>query len=246
MGSVFSGGGAVQVVGYEMKSGEIIEVEFQPNAGLGFVPWPGTFALAAYLDANAEALGLSNLVALELGSGSCSVAGLTAGKLCKKTVLTDRVEVIDSIGNAVARSNLWGKVDVRVLDWADLEFTMSAFTTQEIDMIFMTDVVYFDFLWKPLLHTLLLLCKPTTQVLWANCDGYPSYTPNVDEFLKMLEEFFEITVEQDRRQLGLGSPNELPTGRVLIRRLTLKDHLLAQEEVDRAMVKGCVRRRCMP
>merc|ERR1719401_2505242 len=106
----------------------------------------------------------------------------------------------------------------------------------------MTDVVYYDMLWKPLLHTLLLLSTASTTVLWANCNGYPHFSPDVPAFLKLIEEFFDVTVEEDRPQLGCGSPSELSDGRVIIRRLTLRDEEAAQEEVERAMARGCARR----
>mmetsp|Transcript_39218 Transcript_39218/g.104707 ORF Transcript_39218/g.104707 Transcript_39218/m.104707 type:complete len:243 (+) Transcript_39218:113-841(+) len=237
------GSGSVETVGFDLSNGKRVEVEFRAGAGLGFVPWPGTFALANYLDKHAEELELSSKTALELGSGSSTISGLAAGHLCKFTTLTDRPEVIQKLGDAASRAGLlFDKVDVKVLDWGDLDFTMSCFRPENIDLIIMTDVVYYDMLWKPLLHTLLLLSRTTTMILWTNCNAYPKFKPDIDAFLKLIGEFFDVAIVDDIPQSGCGSPSEVLGGRAVTRRLTLRDEEEAREAVDQALSRDCARR----
>eukprot|EP00439_Symbiodinium_sp_Y106_P084358 s126_g25.t1 len=133
-----------------------------------------------------------------------------------------------------------------VLDWVDLEFTESAFRPGHSDLILMSDVVYFPHLRRPLLNTLLYLCTEDTLVLWANCDKYPEYEPDIDSFLELLEPFFRVTEEEDRPQKGFGGPCEVSEGVVKIRSLRILNMELAQNELARAKVGGpgeaCIKR----
>ncbi|CAE8692392.1 unnamed protein product, partial [Polarella glacialis] len=136
-------------------------VKYKANAGLGYTPWPGTFALANFLDANKDKLALSGRRALELGSGACPVAGLAAGLLCREATLTDRLELIHVL-DASIQFGIQGlspkpAICAKVLDWGDLEFTESCFRAGEADLLLMSDVVYFPMLRQKLLNTLLLL-----------------------------------------------------------------------------------------
>lgn len=237
------GQGKRQIAGIDLSDGTRIEVEFNPSDGLGFTPWPGSFALALYLDQHADELELKNKRALELGSGSSSVCGFTAGHLCKFATLTDRPEVIHALGDAASRCGLLHrKVDIKVLDWNDMEFTVSAFRHEDVDMILMTDVVYYDMLWPGLLNQLLILSRASTLILWANCDKYPKFTPDVDKFLHLISEFFDVTVLEDRLQEGTGCPTGVYGGRVVTRRLTLRDEEQAQEALEHTRSRDCTRR----
>eukprot|EP00931_Biecheleriopsis_adriatica_P068910 TRINITY_DN42809_c0_g1_i1.p1 TRINITY_DN42809_c0_g1~~TRINITY_DN42809_c0_g1_i1.p1 ORF type:complete len:249 (+),score=60.56 TRINITY_DN42809_c0_g1_i1:91-837(+) len=234
----------------QLQDGRQIKVKYKEGAGLGFTPWPGSFALAKFLDVHRERLRLSQRRALELGSGACSVSGLTAGLLCKQADLTDRLEVLQDLDASI--SFAFGHLEpmpnalAKVLDWQDMEFTESAFRPGQADLLLMSDVVYFPMLMKPLLNTLLLLSTASTEILWANCDQYPSYVPDLEPFLEMLGRFFEITVEEERSQLGCGGPCEVPEGRVTVRSLRLAHVDLAREEVKRAKAgnpaEACIKR----
>lgn len=238
-----SSSGRLEGVEFVLADGTCLRTSYQSGAGLGFVPWPGTFALASYLDRNANRLNLHEVSSLELGSGSCTISGLAAGKLCRWTTLTDRSEVITTLARTVRDNDLLDtKVAVKVLDWVDLDFTMSSFSSEAIDVILMTEVVYYDMLWRPLLHTLLLLCESKTLVFWANCDTYPHFTPNVEGFLKLLDPFFQVHIEETVPQRVCESPHSLPNGQVTIRLLTLKDKDQAMEAVDLALARDCARR----
>mmetsp|Transcript_12906 Transcript_12906/g.29298 ORF Transcript_12906/g.29298 Transcript_12906/m.29298 type:complete len:245 (-) Transcript_12906:99-833(-) len=244
MGGSWSGG-PPETTTLELHDGHRISVKYRRNAGLGFTPWPGTFALASYLDAHSEELGLQHKSALELGSGACSVAGLAAGHLCREAVLSDRPEVVHEIYKLVCQAGLQETVKVKIINWTDLDFTLSQQPPGAADLILMSDVVYFDMLWKPLLHTLLLLCTESTVVYWANCDSYPHFTPDLARFLPMMEEFFRVEVEDDRPQQELKGPNGVPGGRSVVRSMRLLDVEHAREEVERAMERNCARR-CIP
>merc|ERR1712113_872191 len=117
--------------------------------------------------------------ALELGSGSCAIAGIAAGFLCREVTLTDRQEVIMELAANVKASKAPSSVHVKVLDWADLDFTLSFMRPGDADILLMSDVVYFPMLWKPLVHTLLAISTSQTVVYWANCDKYPHYSPDL-------------------------------------------------------------------
>jgi len=209
------------------------------------MPWPGSFALAAFLDARAEELCLADKSALELGSGACSISGLVAGHLFREVVLSDRPEVVHDIYLLTQGAGLSQKVKVKVLDWMDLDFTLQQQQPGMADLILISDVVYFPTLWRPLLNTLLLLSSDATTIYWANCDRYPSFTPDLQGFLALVEAFFHVTIEEDRLQLESEGPGTVPGGRVAIRSLRLIDPDAAQEAVEWAMSKGCARR-CIP
>eukprot|EP00933_Yihiella_yeosuensis_P043934 TRINITY_DN38978_c0_g1_i1.p1 TRINITY_DN38978_c0_g1~~TRINITY_DN38978_c0_g1_i1.p1 ORF type:complete len:257 (+),score=30.58 TRINITY_DN38978_c0_g1_i1:70-840(+) len=245
---------APQCAEIELKDKRIVKIRYSPNAGLGFTPWPGSFALANFLDENSEKLELSEKRVLELGSGSCSVSGITAGLLCKQVTLTDRLEVLQPLDECIRFSyeGVTPKPDVtpKVLDWKDLEFTESCFKAGQADIILLSDVVYFPQLRTPLIHTLLALCTTSTHILWANCDKYPQFTPDLPTFLERLEKYFDITLEQERSQFGCGGPSQVPDGRVFVRSLRLRQTEvgLAQRELEIARAGGplesCVKR-CM-
>lgn len=237
--------GRLETATYQLQGGGVVAVEYRRGAGLGFVPWPGSFALAAFLDTRAEALGLREKSALELGSGACSVSGLVAGHLCKKVVLSDRPEVVHDLYVLIQRAGLSRTVSVKVLDWNDLEFIQHEQQPGAADLILMTDVVYFPTLWKPLLHTLLLLSSDSTVIYWANCDRYPHFVPDLDRFLVLLEAFFTIAIEEERLQSECEGPGGVPGGHVVIRSLRLLDAERAQEEVEHAIARNCARR-CIP
>jgi len=133
-------------------------------------------------------------------------------------------------------------VQVKVLDWGDLDFTLSIQRRGAAHILLMSDVVYFPMLWKPLVHTILAISTSETVVYWANCDKYPHFRPDMVNFLELVKEFFHINIEEERSQVGCGGPSEVEDGRVVIRSLKLIDENAAQDEVDRAMAKSCVRR----
>ncbi|CAJ1435776.1 unnamed protein product [Effrenium voratum] len=233
-----------------LSEGRTYQVKWPDTGGLGYTPWPGSFMLAAYLDEHREELELSEKKLMELGSGASSVAGLAAGLLCKQVDLTDRLEVLEDLDASIkfAYQNIEAepKVHAKVLDWVDLEFTETAFRPGHADILIMSDVVYFAHLKRPLLHTLLYLCTESTLVLWANCDRYPEYEPDLEQFLEILEPFFCMTVLQESSQKGCGSPCEVPDGKMTLRSLRILDMDLAQNELARAKVLGpteaCIKR----
>jgi len=92
------------------------------------------------------------------------------------------------------------------------------------------------------MHTLFALCTESTQVLWANCDKYPEYTPNVKSFLELVERYFHVEVLEDREQSHCDGPSATAGGRVVIRSLRLADRELAEEELTHALHRGCARR----
>ncbi|CAE7023005.1 METTL21C [Symbiodinium natans] len=247
---------ALPVTGYDsvrhesFRAPQPLTVKWPENGGLGYTPWPGSFVLAKYLDTHREELGLQEKKVLELGSGTCSVAGLAAGLLCKQVDLTDRLEVLEELHQNIqfAYQNMEAepRVMAKVLDWVDLEFTESAFKPGQADLILMSDVVYFSHLRRPLLNTLLYLCTEDTLVLWANCDKYPEYEPDVESFLELLEPFFRITEEEEGPQKGYGGPCEVHEGIVKLRSLRIMNMDLAQNELARAKVGGpgeaCIKR----
>mmetsp|Transcript_45082 Transcript_45082/g.96729 ORF Transcript_45082/g.96729 Transcript_45082/m.96729 type:complete len:244 (-) Transcript_45082:8-739(-) len=237
------GGGKLLKAEYEMTNGVRVEVEYQSGAGLGYIPWPGTYALASFLDRHKDEFQLSKMNALELGSGSATLAGLAAGHLCKFTTLTDRPEVIEPLGEAASRNGLlYKKIDVKVLDWSDLDFTLSAFDPENFDLIFFADTVYYDMLWRPLLNTLLALSKMNSLILWANCDKYTKFTPQIDTFVELISEYFDVSVVEERSQDGTGCPNGVYGGKVVIRQLKLKDAEQAREAVEHVQARDCTRR----
>jgi len=232
-------GGQPETAELRLSDGRVVSVRFRGGAGLGFRPWPGTFALAEFLDERREELRLQELEALELGSGACSICGLAAGLLCRRATLSDRPEVARELYLLAQRHGLQDRVSVKVLDWTDLDFVEREQRPGAADLILMADVVYFPTLWRPLLHTLLLLASGSTLVLWANCDRYPHYTPDLAAFLGLLAPFFEVRLERELPQEG--RPGASGGGRVLVRSLRLRDEEAAREELERAR-GGCVRR----
>lgn len=191
--------------------------------------------MAKFLEARKDELNLANSHVLELGSGACSVSGLMAALLCKEVDLTDRLEVLEeldqSINFAFQAVHPRPKVTAKVLDWKDLEFTETAFKPGKADIILMSDVVYFPMLRRPLLHTLLFLCNENTKVLWANCDRYPSFEPDMARFLEVYGDFFEMTVEEERDQVGCGGPSEVIGGKVTIRSMKISNAENAAQEL---------------
>mmetsp|Transcript_20246 Transcript_20246/g.36105 ORF Transcript_20246/g.36105 Transcript_20246/m.36105 type:complete len:259 (+) Transcript_20246:112-888(+) len=236
------------MVSLQLKDGRLLQARYIPDGGLGYTPWPGNFAMARYLDTHKDELKLSERHVIELGSGACSVSGLMAGIHCKKVELTDRLEVLEeidaAIGFAFQGMSPMPNCSAKVLDWADLEFTETAFTPGKADTLMMSDVVYFPMLKNPLVHTLLFLCNANTEVLWANCDRYPSYVPDMEDFLQLIREFFDISELEERPQQGLGGPNEVIGGRVCIRSLRLSSDpakvAAAKEELEMAKIGGPV------
>jgi len=248
MGQV--GSRATTIERLPLSDGRTYQVKWIERGGLGYTPWPGSFMLAKYLDNKKDELELKDKKLIELGSGTCSVAGLAAGLLCKEVDLTDRYEVLEeldaSIHFAYQNTDAEPCVKAKVLDWVDLEFTETAFRPGQADIVMMSDVVYFPHLQRPLLHTLLFLCNESTLVLWANCDRYPEYEPNVEHFMEVLEPFFSMTVEEERSQKGCGSPCVVPEGSMTLRSLRLLNSELAGNELARAKVLGptekCIKR----
>eukprot|EP00913_Durusdinium_trenchii_P019901 g18708.t1 len=84
-----------------LADGRTYQVKWFERGGLGYTPWPGSFMLAKYLDAKQEELELKEKKLLELGSGTCSVAGLAAGLLCKEVDLTDRYEILEELDASI-------------------------------------------------------------------------------------------------------------------------------------------------
>jgi len=254
MGQAVGGSKQTSSVSLQLTDGRIFQAKYVPDGGLGYTPWPGSFAMARYLDTHRDELKLAERHVIELGSGACSVSGLMAGLLCKQVELTDRLEVLEeidaAIGFAFQGMHPAPNCKAKVLDWGDLEFTETAFKVGQADTLMMSDVVYFPMLKNRLVHTLLYLCDAKTEVLWANCDRYPSYVPDMDDFLEYIGEFFDITVLEERPQQGLGSPNEVTGGKVCIRSLRLSSDpnkvAAGKEELEMGKIGGpvesCVKR----
>jgi len=134
---------------------------------------------------------------------------------------------------------------VKALDWNHLDNTLEEQVPGAADIILLSDVVYFPHLWKPLPHTVLLLSTQETLVLWANCDGYAHFTPDLAGFLALIEPFYSVIVEEERLQSDSGGHGGNTSGRVAIRSLRLLDSEVARDEVEKAMEKSCIVKRCL-
>lgn len=170
----------------------LLQLKFKPKGGLGFRLWPGALALASFLEERGEAwIEAGKSEVLELGSGVCGLCGLLCGFLrCSPATVTvtDVTGVMADLGMNVQRAQETlrqggrcgdgggaTKLGIANLDWTDFTSTYTSFRRGRFDLILMSDTVYWKHLFKPLFKTLLLLCGDGTRVLWANCNGFPTY-----------------------------------------------------------------------
>eukprot|EP00928_Gymnodinium_smaydae_P087998 TRINITY_DN72159_c0_g1_i1.p1 TRINITY_DN72159_c0_g1~~TRINITY_DN72159_c0_g1_i1.p1 ORF type:complete len:260 (-),score=47.15 TRINITY_DN72159_c0_g1_i1:288-1046(-) len=247
MGGVFTSGAVVESV-FRLQDGRSVVVKHpKSGGGLGFMPWPGAWALAKYIDDHAAELQLQDKRAVELGSGACALAGRVATLHCKEVMLTDTSEVTPHLCE-LARASPAPRPDVRELNWVGIWTTDAMYQPGDFDLVLMSDVVYFDFLFKPLMNTLLALCDLDTVVLWGNCDAFPDYrNPDIARFLTMISPFFDISVAMECSQDAVGAPQAVLTNghRVTVYELRLKNLDTARAEVERALQGDIALPRCL-
>lgn len=143
-----------------------------PSQGLSFQLWPAattlftlldnhsTSPLSPILDTISNGSTHGDLKILELGSGTGIVGIAAAVTLGAKVTVTDLPHVIPNLqfnvdANADVLASRGGAVTVAALRWgedADVEAV-----GREFDLVLASDVVYYDYLYEPLLKTLRLL-----------------------------------------------------------------------------------------
>ena len=154
--------------------------------GLSFQIWPAAHALCWYLEemvgsgSNPSWLGLmdKNLVGtvklgskrsrvrvLELGAGT-GMVGIVCAVLGADCVLTDLSHVTPNLMHNAAlnqetieRSGRGGSISVKTLRWGDVDDMR--IVGRDFNLVVASDVVYYDHLFEPLLHTLKWLTQST-------------------------------------------------------------------------------------
>ncbi|KAK4790291.1 hypothetical protein SAY86_017595 [Trapa natans] len=139
------------------------------SQGLSFQLWPAATTLVSILDDSAAGPLSSTLAAfgdreqlriLELGSGTGLVGIAAAAALGADVTVTDLPHVLPNLhfnaeANAPLLSSTGGAVRVAALRWGEAEDV--ELIGNDFDLVLASDVVYYDYLFDPLLQTLKLL-----------------------------------------------------------------------------------------
>merc|ERR1712156_412667 len=128
---------------------------------MGSIVFPAARALVSWLEEHGG--DLKGVRALELGSGS-GVVGLEACALGADVIVTD-VEVYTGMIRENIEANqscLKGKAEARGLDWAE---EVSDELKSSIDLLLVSDCVYYEQSLQPLVTTMASLTHPKSTVL---------------------------------------------------------------------------------
>ncbi|XP_072267826.1 protein-lysine methyltransferase METTL21C [Pyxicephalus adspersus] len=171
--------------GYEIIIQEAID-------GYAGVIWPGAKALCYFLEENQNKFNLRNKKVLEIGSGT-GLVSIVACILGAHVTATDLPDVLGNLRFNLSR-NTRGRVlqmpEVKELVWGqDLDLNYPKITCV-YDYILAADVVYHHTCLDELLETMKHLCRPGTQLIWAN-----KFRFNTDlEFLAKFNKTFQTEV----------------------------------------------------
>ena len=157
-----------------------ISLLLTPSRGIAFQLWPAAHLLCSYIDSAALAPSLRGSTAIELGAG-CGLVGMVATALGAHVTLTDLPDVQPHLQlNIVANQHLFsphpafspsatvaftsvagGSVTTSPLSWGEPTHLTPP------DYLLLSDCIYWEHLFAPLLHTLLALTSSDTRILLA-------------------------------------------------------------------------------
>ncbi|XP_002961392.2 protein-lysine methyltransferase METTL21C [Selaginella moellendorffii] len=176
-----------------------VVIREQRSRGLSFQVWPAASALCSFLEEKQTEWMVPGASVLELGSGP-GLVGLVAARLgAARVLLTDLPQAIPNLAYNAQR-NFPGDggavIEARTLRWGVEEDVAQLAQDWSFDLIVASDVVYYDYLFQPLLQTLkwLLSSSPPQErppkVLLAHIRRWTKDT----KFFKMARKSFQVEV----------------------------------------------------
>jgi predicted nicotinamide N-methyase len=148
----------------------VLNVVVDPQAGIAFQLWPAAHVMCRWLESQPTSF-LSGKKIIELGAG-CGLVGLLCASNAfdaSMVTITDLPNVIPHI-NANIDANVGvflsrDKVNAAALAWGQEDTWKHDFPTGSYDIILLSDCLYWESLFEPLLKTLLQLTNAETTVL---------------------------------------------------------------------------------
>ena len=155
-----------------------------PSRGIAFQLWPAAHLLCSHIDTLPVAAALRGSTAIELGAG-CGLVGMLAAAAGAHVTLTDLPAVeahlqLNIAANTphpfTARAEQCERHSTRAASFASLaggSITTAPLSWGELtrltppDYLLLSDCIYWEHLFAPLLHTLLALSSPATRILLA-------------------------------------------------------------------------------
>eukprot|EP00743_Colponemidia_sp_Colp-15_P005983 GILK01006430.1.p1 GENE.GILK01006430.1~~GILK01006430.1.p1 ORF type:complete len:280 (-),score=52.49 GILK01006430.1:25-825(-) len=169
--------------------------------GIGFQLWPAAIAMCTFFDkliaeSSRELFVGKNMIELGAGTG---LVGMYGAALGAQVTLTDLEAVLGNLEanvelNPVVKAN--GSIDVKALCWGEdqLKYTKGAY-----DYVLVADGIYWEFLFEPLLQTLIALASTDTVVYVAQLRRRKLE----NRFFRRAAKYFEVNSVFDLPMEGL-------------------------------------------
>ena len=174
---------------------KVVKISQEEIGDVGVVVWDAALVLLKYLEksANESKINLKDKTVVELGAGTGCV-GLVACALGANVMLTDLPEVVPLIQTNIDNNKniLSGTVECFEWNWKAIDSCKHKFTNQ-IDMVLISDCIYYKDSLTDLVFAILHLCSDDT-VIYLSYEERTSQDKQelVDEFFSLTKDAFHI------------------------------------------------------
>ncbi|KAI4367277.1 hypothetical protein MLD38_023034 [Melastoma candidum] len=191
-----------------------VTIRLLPSQGLSFQLWPSSLSLLSSLSSPLSSLlPFSSphhrpLRILELGSGAGLVGISYAAALGAHVTVTDLPHVLPNLlynvdlNSSVLRES-GGEVSVAQLRWGEIEDVEKV--GREFDLVLAADVVYYDYLYEPLLKTLKWLLEGKGRDEMVFVMGHVRRWKKDNLFFRKARKWFDVEVLRTDRESHPGS-----------------------------------------
>lgn len=159
------------------------------------VVWDAALVLSYFLVKNFQKFLGEKISVLELGAGTGAVGLVAAALGAKKVILTDLPRIVPLLeeGIALNKHKINTKIEARSLTWGDLSDSESL-KNEQIDLILISDCIYYEASVKPLIQTLINLSHPGVKILisYEKRDYLESKVKIEKEFFREIGANFQI------------------------------------------------------
>ncbi|KAI8994938.1 putative methyltransferase-domain-containing protein [Pilobolus umbonatus] len=164
--------------------------------GCGGKIWPAADVMIDYIIAKNERLTghlFEHQTVMELGSGT-GLVGLAVAKICPhldNIIITDQIPMMSLMQENIHKNDLDNRVKADILNWGEEIPKDSKF--RKADVILLSDCVYLEIAFLPLIDTLYNMANKDTIIWFAYCKRRKADK----RFFTMAKKKFEITEIQD-------------------------------------------------